>query len=159
MAATFYQVFIFHQMIALQNHEKKFFSSKKLLSIEIFKPLYFHLPLFFPISHCFRGWSKKRLKVNDIDNIFCLIYWEKNKVWWNWNSAHWIELNKEHFLQNNHAEIVHQNLAPDSSLILLNNPKQPLHARNSFRNKVFWKRIIKSLKKFTFIFSFKPSPF
>ena len=159
MAATFYQVFIFHQMIALQNHEKKFFSSKKLLSIEIFKPLYFHLPLFFPISHCFRGWSKKRLKVNDIDNIFCLIYWEKNKVWWNWNSAHWIELNKEHFLQNNHAEIVHQNLAPDSSLILLNNPKQPLHATNSFRNKVFWKRIIKSLKKFTFIFSFKPSPF
>ena len=28
-------------------------------------------------------------------------------------------------------------LAPDPFLILLNNPKQPLQARNSFENKVF----------------------
>ena len=27
--------------------------------------------------------------------------------------------------------------------ILLNNPKQPLHAKNCFKNKIFWKRIIK----------------
>ena len=32
-------------------------------------------------------------------------------------------------------------------LILLNNPKQPLHARNSFTNQIFWKRIINDLKK------------
>ena len=38
---------------------------------------------------------------------------------------------------------MHQKLAPDPFLILLNNPKQPLHARNSFENKIFWKRIIK----------------
>ena len=37
---------------------------------------------------------------------------------------------------------VHQMLAPDSFLILLNNPKQPLHARIFFKNKLFWKRII-----------------
>ena len=30
-----------------------------------------------------------------------------------------------------------QKLAPDPFLILLNNPKQPLHARNSFKNKIF----------------------
>ena len=28
-------------------------------------------------------------------------------------------------------------LAPDPFLILLNNPKQPLNARNPFKNKVF----------------------
>ena len=44
---------------------------------------------------------------------------------------------------------MHQKLAPDPFLILPNNPKQPLHARNYFKNKVFWKRIIKkSLKSF-----------
>ena len=36
-----------------------------------------------------------------------------------------------------------QKLAPDPFLILLNNQKQPLHTRNSFKNKVFWKSIIK----------------
>ena len=30
--------------------------------------------------------------------------------------------------------------APDPSLILVNNPKQPLHARNSFKSKIFWKK-------------------
>ena len=42
------------------------------------------------------------------------------------------------FLCKNHAN-VHQKLVPDPFLILVNNPKQPLHARNSFKNKVFWK--------------------
>ena len=40
----------------------------------------------------------------------------------------------------NHAQNVHQKLAPDRFSILLNNPKQSLHARNSFKNKI---RIIK----------------
>ena len=43
----------------------------------------------------------------------------------------------------NHAENVHQMLAPDLLLILLNNLKQPLHARDSFKDKVFGKWIIK----------------
>ena len=34
-------------------------------------------------------------------------------------------------------------LAPDPFFILVNNPKQPLHAKNSFKNKIFCKRIIK----------------
>ena len=56
-------------------------------------------------------------------------------------------------------------LAPKASprpplLILLYKRKQPLHARNSFKNKMFWKRIIKkSPKNVNFIFSFEPSPF
>ena len=38
---------------------------------------------------------------------------------------------------------MYQKLALDPFLILLNNLKEPLHARNSFKNKVNWKRIIK----------------
>ena len=54
----------------------------------------------------------------------------------------------EYYIQNifmgkNHAEIVHQKLAPDPFLILPNNPKQTLHAENSFENKKFLKIIIK----------------
>ena len=38
---------------------------------------------------------------------------------------------------------MNQKLVPDPFLVLVNNPKQPLHARNSFKNKIFSKRIIK----------------
>ena len=33
----------------------------------------------------------------------------------------------------------------DTILILVNNPQQPLHIINSFKNKIFFKRIIKKL--------------
>ena len=46
-------------------------------------------------------------------------------------------LNKEHFLRKNHAENGHQELLPDPFFIMVNNPKQQLHARNSFENKIF----------------------
>ena len=48
-------------------------------------------------------------------------------------------------MEKNDAENVHQKLVPDFFFIVVNNPKQPLHARNSFKNKVFWKGIIKIL--------------
>ena len=57
----------------------------------------------------------------------------------------------------NHAENDHQKLVPDPCLILVNNSKLPLHARNSFKNKIFWKRIIKKPYKIYFSFSFKSS--
>ena len=43
--------------------------------------------------------------------------------------------NKEHHYGKNHAEDVHQNLVPHPFLV--NNPKQPLHARNSPENEIF----------------------
>ena len=49
---------------------------------------------------------------------------------------------------------MHQKLVPDPLLILVNNPKQPMHAINSFEIKIFWKRIIKVLKKWTLFFLF-----
>ena len=44
----------------------------------------------------------------------------------------------------NHVENVQQKLVPDSFLILVNNPKQPLDAKNYFKNKIFSKMIIKN---------------
>ena len=49
----------------------------------------------------------------------------------------------------NHAENVHQKVVPDPFLILVNNPKQPLHARNYFKNKIF----------LTLFFLLNPVPF
>ena len=39
---------------------------------------------------------------------------------------------------------MHQKVFLDPFLILVNNLKQPLHARNSFKNKIIGKRIIKN---------------
>ena len=46
-------------------------------------------------------------------------------------------LHKEHFYGKTMYKNVHQKLVPDPFLILVNNPKQPLHARNYFKNKIF----------------------
>ena len=37
----------------------------------------------------------------------------------------------------NHSENGHQKLVPDPFFILVNNLKQPLHAINSFKTKIF----------------------
>ena len=59
-------------------------------------------------------------------------------------------------MKKNHAENVHQKLIPDPFLILVNNPKQSLNARNSFTNQIFWMRSIKKfLKRFLLYFSFE----
>ena len=49
---------------------------------------------------------------------------------------------------------MHQKLVSDFFSILVNNPKQPFHARNSFESKIFWNRIIKNLKKSKLYFFF-----
>ena len=149
MSAIFYQIFICHQMIALQKlwkcflfHLKSSFCSR---DIQIF--VFPSSPLFLPVSHCFRGWWKINLKVCDV--ISCLI---KNLI------SHFVSflkeekryeietlsndrvLNKEHF----HWKIMQKmGTISDPFLTLVNNPKKPLYARNSFKN-IFWKRIIKS---------------
>ena len=53
---------------------------------------------------------------------------------------------------------MHQNLVQDPFLILVNNPEQPLHARNfSKRKDILKENYQKVLKKLTFLF--KPSLF
>ena len=54
----------------------------------------------------------------------------------------------------NHAENVHQKLAPNPFLILLNKMKEI----NS-KIRYFERELSKSLKKVNFVFSFKPSLF
>ena len=53
-----------------------------------------------------------------------------------------------------------QTLVPDPFLNWVNNPKQPLDVRNSFKNKIFWKKIIKNpLKDLPLFFLSNPLPF
>ena len=47
-----------------------------------------------------------------------------------------IVLDKEHLYEKNHAENMNQRLIPDPFLILVNNSKQLIHARNSFTNRI-----------------------
>ena len=73
----------------------------------------------------------------EFNNTFCMISWERNKVWHS-NFVHWESIKYGTFLWNNHAENLHQKLTPDPFLILLNNPKKTLHAGNSFENEKFF---------------------
>ena len=70
VSAIFCQFSISHQIIALKNYEKCFLfhlkSSFRSRDIQIF--VFPSSPLFLPVSHCFRDWSKINLKVYDVIN-------------------------------------------------------------------------------------------
>ena len=141
MSAFFNQIFISYQMLAIQKLWKMFFIASKRLSL-FSRYSNFCISVFpsfsLPVSHCFRGWSKINLKVCDAIN--CL---NKNLithfVWYLKKEKRYdIEtlsidrvLNKEHFYWKSCRKFC-QKLVPDPFLILVNNPKQSLHARNSF---------------------------
>ena len=56
---------------------------------------------------------------------------------------------------------MHKKLVPDPCFILVNNPKQPFHARNSFKNRIFYilEEYHKALKKLTLFFLSNPVSF
>ena len=70
--AIFYLFFFFTKWLTFKNYEKCFLfhlkSSFRSCDISLF--VFSSSLLFFPVSHCFRGWSKKNLEVYDI--ISCL---------------------------------------------------------------------------------------
>ena len=81
-----------------------YFIKEALLILKILKFLYFHLPLFFPVSHCVRGWSKKNLKNYDVINCLnenlithFVLYLEKEIRCDIETLSIDRELNKEHF--------------------------------------------------------------
>ena len=129
-----------------------FISSKKSSfrsrDIQIF--IFLFSPLFCTVGHCLRDWSKIHLKVYGVINslkknlitnfVLCL---EKEKRYDVETLLIHRVLDKEKFLWKIHAEKVHQKPVPDPFLIFINNPKQPLHERNCFKNIIFWKRITK----------------
>ena len=115
---------------------------------------------FFPLEHCFRRWSKINLKGYDVinclnKNLVTHFVWYLKRLYRNDIEILSIErvLKKNY----NHTENVHKKLVSDPFLILVNNPKQTLHVRNSFENKIFWKRIIKKSSALFFLSS--PVPF
>ena len=65
--------------------------------------------------------------------MFNLLRWKKGMTS---ELCQLIEYCMKNIFWKNHAEKVHQKLAPDSFLFLVNNPKQPLQARN-FKNDIF----------------------
>ena len=118
-----------------------FISSKKLFlppGIQIF--IFPSSPLFLPIRHCFRGW----LKINLYDVISCqnkslithfLWYFEKDE-------RHDIKaLSIDRVLN-----IIRDILQKMCMAHLANNLKKSMHARNSFKKKIFWKTVIKKTK-------------
>ena len=110
-------------------------------------------PLFLTVIHCFRGWSKKNFKVYDVINCLSkdlkthFVWYLEKEIRCDTQTLSIIRVsNKEQFygkvIQN-----VDQKLVLDPFLILLYKLKQPLHARNSFKNKIFWKSISKKYLK------------
>ena len=143
--ACFHYFSFLHQMIALKKLRKNLF----ILFIK-----HFLLSRYSSFCICFRRWSKINLKVYDIINCLnknlithFVWYLEKEKRYDLETLSIDRVLNKEHFYGKTVQRICTKSPLPDPFLILVNNPKHPLHARNSFRNKIFWKRIIKKPSK------------
>ena len=76
--------------------------------------------LFFPVSHCFRGWFKRNLKIYDVINclnknfITHFVWYLEKEIYkvWHWNCP-LISIKLGTFLWKNHEENVHQKLVPD----------------------------------------------
>ena len=137
-------------MIDLQKLWKTLFSYyKKLFSLLRYSN--FCISVLASFSTCqplFRGWSKINLKVHDM--ISCL---NKNLithfVWYleNEKRCDTETLSVEYQIKIIFKEKSCKNCAAKASpglfYNLVNNTKQPLHARNYFKSKIFWERIIK----------------
>ena len=144
-----------------------FISSKKrtFFYSEYIQIFVFLSSLLFPlVSHCSRRRLKINLKIHDIINrlnkkLKTHVIWYLEKERRSDIETWWIDrvLNKEHLIENVCRKCA-QKIDSDPFLILVNSLKQPLHARKSFQNKIFRKRIIKNLKQFN-LFFFTCSPF
>ena len=82
----------------------------------------------------FKVYDVSQLSKQELNNIFCLIFLLEKRYDIETLSIDRV-LNKSIFMEKLFKN-VHQKLVQDSFL-LVNNPKQPLHARNSFKNKIF----------------------
>ena len=106
------------------------------------------------LSTLHHGW-KPYIKVYDIINCLnknltthFVWYLEKEKSYDIETFSIDRVLNKEHFYGRVMQKMCSKcALVPDPFLILVNNLKKPLHARNSFRNKISWESFINKLWK------------
>ena len=134
-----------------ENMKNAFYFSKKFFSFSRYSN--FCISAFFlSVSHCFRGWWKINVKLCDIincvnKNFVTHFVWYPKKV-----KRYDIDtlsidrvLNKEHFYWKIMQKMCTRGYSQTRFLTLVGNPKKPMHAKNYFKNKVFWKRIIKKL--------------
>ena len=71
MCLLFFIKFLFFtKWYFFKNYEKCFFISSKKLFLFLRYSIFciFAFRLFLPVSHCFRSWSKKNVKVYDVNN-------------------------------------------------------------------------------------------
>ena len=120
-------------------------------------------PLFFPVSHCFRGRSKKNLKVYVIINclnnklITHFVWYLEKEITRDIGTLSIDREIRNIFMNNSHRKW-NQKLGPDSILCLIT---QNNHFMQGVLIKIryFKIRLSKSFKKYNFIFPFKTSPF
>ena len=132
---------------------------------EIFKFLYFH-PLFLPVRHCIRGWSKINFK-----NYYVINYLNKNLithfVWYHEKekncdienlSIDWV-LSKEHFYEKSCRKCAPK--AIPRAFFNFGKESQNIHCMEEILLKIeiFARRLSKILRKVNFSFSFESSPF
>ena len=122
---------IFYQWQSLNDYEKCFlFHLKSSFCSRDIQSFVFLFSALFPFfRHCFKVWSETNLEIYDIINslnknlarhfVWCL---EKEKRYEFGTLSIDRVLNKEHFL-----EKVCTKLVSDAFLVLVSNPKQPLH--------------------------------
>ena len=145
--------FFFTKWQPLNNYEKYFlFYLKSSFYCQDIQILVFPSSLLiFPVSHRIRGWWKINLKVNVFSNYlnknlitnFVWYLGKERRLNFELELCQLTEFKYGTFLWKTNAENVHQKLVLDPFLVLVNNPKQPLHERNCFKNKM----LSKSLKK------------
>ena len=138
-------------------------SSFRYWDIQIF--VFPSFALFLQVDYCFGGPLLINLKVYDAVNCLnkdimthCLISWEGKKVW-HWHFVHRWSIKQKIFSWENHAEKLLKKLVPYLFIIFVNNPKQLLHARNSFKKGIMKEAYKKTLTKVTLVFLSNPVPF
>ena len=141
--------YFFTKWKTFKNYEKCFLFHLKssFCAWDIQFSVFLSFPFFLPVGQCFRGWSKINLKVHDVMNKISITHF----VWYLSKKKRYdIETlfidgvsDKERFIEKSCRKNVQQKLVPNLFIILINNLKQPLHARNYFKSKIFRKGIIK----------------
>ena len=122
-----------------------YFIEKPLSVLEIF--VFPSSPLFLPVDHCFSWWSKINLKVYDVINCLNKNFITRFDWYLEKEKRHDIEtlfivrvLNKDYFYGKIVQTICTKSYSQIPCFILANNSK---HTRNSFKSKIFWKRVVK----------------
>ena len=148
-------------MQPLNNYEKRFLfylkGSFRSQDIEIF--VFLSSSRLFPIGHCFRGWLKINLTVHDVTNCLnrnlitsFVCCFEKEKRYDIETLSIDRVLDKKDLHGKNYTENVQQKLVLDPFSILVNNPKQLLHAGVLLQIRYLKRGYLKALKSITFFF-------